>query len=349
MGGNQEDLRRLMREKMSSSGSEHQSPYKKVSSSGKIICTICPGVSIKNWATHQISAQHKRSINAEKAAKAMPPPPRNVLDRPPPTAKAGPPGGNSDPPKVAPKSILKNPLKSATASTGGQSSKAVESTETIKRPALSTEDQPETKKARAGVRAEQERTKDPAEATVPGSTFEQSDSGSGAQLPEGFFDDPKLDAKARNIEYRDPQEMEWEMFQKELREEGVKSEQVNTAVRDRGYSSIERYYIDKQSIIEVYSICAVSDHVRMQFCAKNHLISSLYLLQVVENDEENETREMELREADTMISHWEAIRELEIKKEQRKTAKVSVEQKPMDEDDEAEFAEFLDWRQKAVE
>ncbi|KAF8766551.1 Zinc finger protein 830 like protein [Argiope bruennichi] len=40
-----------------------------------------------------------------------------------------------------------------------------------------------------------------------------------APLPEGFFDDPVLDAKARNIEYKDPVEEEWEKFQKAIAEE----------------------------------------------------------------------------------------------------------------------------------
>lgn len=36
-------------------------------------------------------------------------------------------------------------------------------------------------------------------------------------LPEGFFDDPVKDAKARNLEYRDPVEEEWDRFQKEIK------------------------------------------------------------------------------------------------------------------------------------
>ncbi|XP_020899673.1 zinc finger protein 830 [Exaiptasia diaphana] len=44
------------------------------------------------------------------------------------------------------------------------------------------------------------------------------------ELPEGFFDDPKLDAKARHIEYKDPVELEWEKFQKEIQMENQVSE-----------------------------------------------------------------------------------------------------------------------------
>ena len=38
-------------------------------------------------------------------------------------------------------------------------------------------------------------------------------------LPEGFFDDPKKDAKARKVEYKDPMTEEWEKFQKSIQKE----------------------------------------------------------------------------------------------------------------------------------
>lgn len=46
------------------------------------------------------------------------------------------------------------------------------------------------------------------------------------QLPEGFFDDPKLDAKVRQVPYRDKMEDEWELFQKSMKEETVISEAI---------------------------------------------------------------------------------------------------------------------------
>lgn len=45
-------------------------------------------------------------------------------------------------------------------------------------------------------------------------------------LPEGFFDDPVMDAKVRNVEYKDPIEEEWEKFQKEIKEETAQSAQI---------------------------------------------------------------------------------------------------------------------------
>jgi zinc finger protein 830 len=44
------------------------------------------------------------------------------------------------------------------------------------------------------------------------------------KLPEGFFDDPKLDAKVRQVPYRDKMEDEWELFQKSMKEESMVSE-----------------------------------------------------------------------------------------------------------------------------
>lgn len=63
-------------------------------------------------------------------------------------------------------------------------------------------------------------------------------------LPEGFFDDPKLDAKARNQEYKDPVEEEWERFQREIRDADNKSaaiiaEDQEEATNERQIDEIE--------------------------------------------------------------------------------------------------------------
>ncbi|RWS31037.1 zinc finger protein 830-like protein [Leptotrombidium deliense] len=44
------------------------------------------------------------------------------------------------------------------------------------------------------------------------------------EIPKGFFDDPVMDAKARNVAYKDPKEEEWELFQKAISEEKNVSE-----------------------------------------------------------------------------------------------------------------------------
>jgi len=40
--------------------------------------------------------------------------------------------------------------------------------------------------------------------------------GNDKDIPEGFFDDPVQDAKARGIEYKNPEDAEWEAFKKEI-------------------------------------------------------------------------------------------------------------------------------------
>ena len=48
---------------------------------------------------------------------------------------------------------------------------------------------------------------------------EDAPSSKSSSLPEGFFDDPKKDAKARKVEYKDPELEEWEKFQKSIQKE----------------------------------------------------------------------------------------------------------------------------------
>jgi len=83
-----------------------------------------------------------------------------------------------------------------------------------------------------GVKKDVLDTSDPATETKPEETNSEvavstkggDGDASGSALPEGFFDDPKKDAAARNIEYVDPKEKEWQMFQKAIQEETKVSE-----------------------------------------------------------------------------------------------------------------------------
>lgn len=65
-------------------------------------------------------------------------------------------------------------------------------------------------------------------------------------LPEGFFDDPIKDAKARNLEYKDPIEEEWERFQREIKTASNASNAI--IAEDQEESTTERQIdeIDEQ-------------------------------------------------------------------------------------------------------
>lgn len=61
-------------------------------------------------------------------------------------------------------------------------------------------------------------------------------------LPEGFFDDPVMDAKVRNVEYKNPIEEEWEKFQKEIKEETAQSAQI--IADDQEEATTERQLVE---------------------------------------------------------------------------------------------------------
>jgi zinc finger protein 830 len=65
-------------------------------------------------------------------------------------------------------------------------------------------------------------------------------------IPEGFFDDPKLDAKARNVQYVDAGEEEWSKFQKEIADEMIQAQDI--LVEDRNEATTDRQIeeIDEQ-------------------------------------------------------------------------------------------------------
>lgn len=65
-------------------------------------------------------------------------------------------------------------------------------------------------------------------------------------LPEGFFDDPKQDAKARNLEYKDPVEEEWEKFQKEIKEADYESSAIIADDQEEATTERQIHEIDEQ-------------------------------------------------------------------------------------------------------
>ncbi|XP_046392374.1 zinc finger protein 830 isoform X2 [Ischnura elegans] len=65
-------------------------------------------------------------------------------------------------------------------------------------------------------------------------------------LPEGFFDDPVLDAKVRNVEYKDPIEEEWERFQRAIKEEATVSAQIIMEDQEEAIAERQIHEIEEQ-------------------------------------------------------------------------------------------------------
>ena len=66
------------------------------------------------------------------------------------------------------------------------------------------------------------------------------------KIPEGFFDDPKLDAKARQVQYVNVEEEEWQKFQKEIAEEEVQAQEILTEDRNEATTDRQIEEIDDQ-------------------------------------------------------------------------------------------------------
>uniref|UniRef100_A0A182REC9 Zinc finger protein 830 n=1 Tax=Anopheles funestus TaxID=62324 RepID=A0A182REC9_ANOFN len=132
------------------------------------------------------------------------------------------------------------------------------------------------------------------------------------KLPEGFFDDPKMDAKARNQEYKDPNDEEWDKFQKEIKE----ATNVSMAIisEEQEESTAER------------QIAEIDEQIR----------NWSRVLDLEKKKEQVKTMKV------AMLSEGGAN---ELNKTGLPMQKADDDDRDDDDDDE-EFDEFLDWRAK---
>ncbi|KAF6204103.1 hypothetical protein GE061_002443 [Apolygus lucorum] len=207
----QNDLRVLMslqKRKALDSQKKIESPLAKYSSSGVLSCIVCESVvrSEAVWNVHINSKQHRENIAKKKSPSLPPPAPipvdvTKLIKRPAPEAFKVP----EEVPPV-PTKKLKGILKNAPPVPQGFFDDVIVSPSPSKIPETT-----------ASVSTEEQ---EPME-------METNEEGSAAtELPEGFFDNPVLDAKARNVEYKDPIQEEWDRFQKEIKEETTVSAQI---------------------------------------------------------------------------------------------------------------------------
>ena len=70
------------------------------------------------------------------------------------------------------------------------------------------------------------------------------------EIPEGFFDDPKLDAKARKVQYVDQEEEEWKRFQSEIASEVITAQEI--LVEDRNEATAGRQLEEIEEQMEAW-------------------------------------------------------------------------------------------------
>jgi len=221
----QDDLRKAMSEHKKKLGivKKIDSPLAKYTDSGQLMCILCKSIvrSETVWPVHLNSKAHKDNVTLAKKTKLetesiVKAPNAQTFKRPPSpsqdTSASKKIKGilkNSSQPVIQAKSNLpadffddnSKQVNGASAITQKLESKVKDSVINIKDEQHTEEEEKEKEK---------EKVKDT----------------NSAILPEGFFDDPVMDAKVRNVEYKDPIEEEWEKFQKEIKEETAQSAQI---------------------------------------------------------------------------------------------------------------------------
>ncbi|XP_062563835.1 zinc finger protein 830 [Armigeres subalbatus] len=245
----QQDLRRIMHETKASSGKASQdstskkveSPLAKYNEAGQLTCVLCSSVvrSEAVWKVHINSKQHKENIEQAKKLKDK------VVQR---TTPAKPPSSSSStqltvtspfkrPSSPTPqdatsnkkiKGILKN---SASEQKQSLPSDFFDSGTKINRDLVNIR-LPISRASAAGQEDQIE--------------TESQELPEEEKLPEGFFDDPKADAKARNIEYKDPNDEEWERFQKEIKEATTESLAIINEEQEESTAERQISEIDEQ-------------------------------------------------------------------------------------------------------
>nr|XP_057922471.1 zinc finger protein 830 [Doryrhamphus excisus] len=268
---NQEELRRLMREKQRQTSEKKrvESPYAKYNSLGHLSCVLC-NTQVKSellWPAHVLGKQHKEKVSELKEAK-------QTLQSQPVKRKA------PDDEDVSVKKA--KPTPEAGQSVSGVPADFFQTSDSAKSDSISLlagvydDDEDDDKEATeeagntdaapqkaeaAGLPADFFDSSIPTtpavshsgsilKAEVPEKSTEKKDSTAEA-LPEGFFDDPVRDAKVRNVDApKDQMDKEWEEFQKEIRQVNTKSEAIVAEDDEEGRLERQIDEIDEQ--IECY-------------------------------------------------------------------------------------------------
>ncbi|CAB3367022.1 Hypothetical predicted protein [Cloeon dipterum] len=228
----QNELRRIMNEqkkKLTQSVKKIESPLAKYSARGQLSCILCDAP-VKNeglWTAHLASKEHLANIAAAKRKKAeaekRTAPPATFAVPPEKKAKTGA-AAVAASSSAIPADFFDSDTKPVAIK--------VEKQERMDAPQKVKENKIESTKKNTVLKSSQSDSEAPEDANEV--------------LPEGFFDDPKLDAKVRNVEYRDPVEEEWEKFMKAMKEESEQSHQIIQDDQEESTAERQLEEIDEQ-------------------------------------------------------------------------------------------------------
>ncbi|ESO86144.1 hypothetical protein LOTGIDRAFT_204560 [Lottia gigantea] len=230
-----DELRKLMKQTKSSIKKDIQRidhPFAKYNTLGQLVCVIC-NTTVKSeiiWPTHLHSKTHKELLQLSKNRPATVKRPSSDVNEAPHSKKHK--DGNDK--KSEGSGLPSDFFESKSAQNSYKNSVALASYS-------SSEDEEEDNKS------ENTSTSKPSISALPTDFFDSGPPPKSSRiqdvddeqqktiadaLPEGFFDDPKMDAKVRKVEYKDKMEEEWEMFQKSMKEETHVSEKLELVADD---------------------------------------------------------------------------------------------------------------------
>lgn len=277
---NQEELRRLMREKQRQATDKKrvESPFAKYNSLGHLSCILC-NMQVKSellWPAHVLGKQHKEKVAELKEARTQPETPQSqpVKRKAPDNEDVN--GKKPKPAVVAGQSGLpgyffekpsgKQPVSTQTPAglsllAGVYDEDEDGDEEAGQAGQAGTTNAPPQKSEAAGLPADFFDSSIPSTPSIShsGSILKPDVQEKSAEkkentteaLPEGFFDDPIRDAKVRNVDApKDQMDKEWEEFQKEIRQVNTKSEAIVAEEDEEGRLERQIDEIDEQ--IECY-------------------------------------------------------------------------------------------------
>ncbi|CAL8280281.1 unnamed protein product [Lota lota] len=311
---NQDELRRLMREKQRQSTEKKrvESPYAKYNSLGHLSCFLC-NVQVKSellWQTHVLGKQHKEKVSELKASAQTQhnlPLKRKTQEPEDSTGKKAK-STRGDSSSGAPADFFKKP--SAKLPTPAQKSAGL----SLLAGVYDEDDEAEGETSTEDKASGTTNKGDSAPAGLPDDFFDSSippapavsHSGSilkadeqeksvekkgniAEALPEGFFDDPVRDAKVRNVEApKDLMDKEWDEFQKEIRQVNTKSDAI--VAEDDEEGRIERQIEEIDEQIECYRRVEVlrdrRDVVKTKYVQESNDEKEANDINIEEEDEE---------------------------------------------------------------
>ncbi|XP_045460671.1 zinc finger protein 830 [Harmonia axyridis] len=253
----QQELRKYMqqqrsREKQLIPVKKIDSPLAKYNELGQLTCVLCKTIvrSEAVWNVHINAKLHKDNVEIAKKLKERTNNFTTPLKRP-----LTPP---HEVPTKRPKSILKNSTNSSKVE---ETRKSEQQSEVQTKSGLPADFFDSSAKNKSINVEKYPRTK----LETEDEPMDQTPQESSETLPEGFFDDPKLDAKARNIEYKDPVQEEWERFQKEIKD--AEGESAAIIAEDQEEATVERQIDEIDEQIKNFSKVITWEKKRVEVAA----------------------------------------------------------------------------------